>query len=226
MVQKMFEVPTQDELIEQEFDPLMRKALLAVDPEEAAHFKVTKEAFQRVDIKKKYGVKRLREVVERNFEGDRASSMRSTPSWVNELVPTKHEGVVKIHLERAERKGTWTVRYEFEDSFVVPADLPRAFRQKTKSSSFPAKNGKHTEWAALRVVVVWAWTKHQRAFGEFSPILVQNYSKSKTELSWSDWKDQVPIPESEVLPAAVADRQDESSSSSDTSSSSSTESNT
>ena len=56
--------------------------------------------------------------------------MRSTPSWVHELVPTKHEGVAKIHLERVERKVTWTVRYEFEDSFVVPADLPRAFRQK------------------------------------------------------------------------------------------------
>ena len=139
-VQKMFEAPTQDELIEQEVDPLMREALLAVDPEEAELFKVTKEAFQRVDIKKKYGVKRLREVVERNLEGDRASPKRSTPSWVHELVPTKHEGVAKIHLERVERKGTWTVRYEFEDSFVVPADLPRAFRQKTKSSS-----GKHTK---------------------------------------------------------------------------------
>ena len=140
----MFEAPTQDELMEQELDPLMREALLAVDPEEAEHFKVTKEAFQRVDIKKKYGVKRLREVVERNLQGDRASPMKSTPSWVHELVPTKHEGVAKIHLERVERKGTWTVRHEFEDSFVVPADLPRAFRQKTKSSNFPAKNGKHT----------------------------------------------------------------------------------
>ena len=56
MVQKMFEAPTQDELVEHELDPLMREALLAVDPEEAE---------QRVDIKKKYGVKRLREVVER-----------------------------------------------------------------------------------------------------------------------------------------------------------------
>ena len=137
MVQKMFEAPTQDELIEQELDPLMREALLAVDPEESEHFEVTKEAFQRVDIKKKNGVKRMRE---------------SAPSWVHELVPTKHEGVAKIHLERVERK--WTVRYEFEESFVVPTDLPRAFRQKTKSSNFPAKNGKHTEWAALRVVVV------------------------------------------------------------------------
>ena len=89
----MCEAPTQDELIEQELDPLMREALLAVDPEEAEHFKVTKEAFQRVDIKKEYGVKRLREVVERNLEGDRASPMKSTPSWVHELVPTKHEGV-------------------------------------------------------------------------------------------------------------------------------------
>ena len=94
--------------------------------------------------------------------------MKSTPSWVHELVPTKHERVAKIHLERVERKGTWTVRYEFEDSFVVPADMPRAFRQKTKSSNFPAKNGKHTEWAALRVVVVWAWTKHQRVFSRVS----------------------------------------------------------
>ena len=51
MVQKMFEAPTQDELIEQELDPLMREG--AVDPEEAEHFKVTKEAFHRVDIKKK-----------------------------------------------------------------------------------------------------------------------------------------------------------------------------
>ena len=50
----------------------MREALLAVDPEEAEHFKVTKESFQHVDIKKKFGVTRLREVVERNFEGDRA----------------------------------------------------------------------------------------------------------------------------------------------------------
>ena len=190
-----------------------------MDPEEAEHFKVTKEAFQRVDIKKKYGVKRLREVVERNLEADKASPVRSTPSWVHGLVPTKHEGVAKIHLERVERKGTWTVRHEFEDSFVVPADLPRTFRQKTKSSNIPAKNGRHTQWAAHRVVVVWAWTKHQRVLGEFPPILVQNHSKSKTELSWSDWKDQVPIVESEVLPAAVADRQDESSSSSDTSSS-------
>ena len=196
----------------------MREALLAVDPQEAEHFKVTKEAFQRVDIKKKYGVKRLREVVERNFEADRASPMKSTPSWVHELVPTKHEGVAKIHLERVERKGTWTVRCEFEDSFVVPADLPMTFRQKTKSSSFPAKNGKHTEWAALRVVVVWAWTKHQRVFGEFPPILVQNFLKSKTE--------QAPISVSEALPAAVADGQDESSSSGDTSSSLSTVSNT
>ena len=139
MVQKMFEAPTQDELIEQELDPLMREALLAFDPEEAEHSKVTKEAFQRVDINKKYGVKRLREVVKRNFEGDRAIPARSTPSWVHELVPTKHEGVAKIHLERVERKGTWTVRYEFEDSFVVPIDLPRAFRQKTKSSKFQRK---------------------------------------------------------------------------------------
>ena len=126
---KKFEAPTQDELMEQELDPLMREALLAVDPEEAEHFKVTKEAFQRVDIRKKYGVKRLREVVERNLEGYRAIPMTSTPSWVHELVPTKHESVAKIHLERVERKGTWTVRYEFEDSSVVAADLPRAFRQ-------------------------------------------------------------------------------------------------
>ena len=112
--------------------------------------------------------------------------MRSTPSWVHELVFTKHEGVAKIHLERVERKGTWTARNEFEDSFVVPADLPRAFRQKTKSSSFLAKNGKHTEWAALRVVVVWAWTKHQRVSCEFPPIFDQNSLKSKTELSWCD----------------------------------------
>ena len=67
------------------------------------------------------------------------SPMRSTPSWVHELMPTKHEFVAKLHLERVERKGTWTVRYEFEDSFAVPPDLPKAFRQKTKSSSFPAK---------------------------------------------------------------------------------------
>ena len=60
------------------------------------------------------------------------------------------------------------MRYEFDGSFVVPADLPRAFRQKTKSSSFPAKNGNHTEWAALRVVVVWAWAKHQRVFWRVS----------------------------------------------------------
>ena len=53
MVQKMFEAPTQ------ELDPSMREALLAKDPEEAEHFKVTKEAFQRVDIKKKYGVNRF-----------------------------------------------------------------------------------------------------------------------------------------------------------------------
>ena len=31
MVQKMFGAPTHDELIEQELDPLMREALLAVD---------------------------------------------------------------------------------------------------------------------------------------------------------------------------------------------------
>ena len=169
-------------------------------------------------------MKRLREVVERNLEGDRASPMRSTPSWVHELVPTKHDGVAKLQLERVELKGTWTVRYEFEDSFVVPPDLLRAFRQKTKSSSFPAINGKHTEWAALRVVVVSAWTKHQRVFGEFPPVPIQNYWKSQSELSWSDWKDQAPISESGALPAAVADQQDESSSSRDTSSSSSTES--
>ena len=59
------------------------------------------------------------------------------------------------------------------------------------------------------------------AFLASPPILVQNYLKSKTELSLADWKDQVPIAESEVLPAAVADRQDESLSSSDISSSSS-----
>ena len=141
MDQKMFEAPTHDELMEQELDPLMREALLAVDPEEAEHFKVTKEAFQRVDIKKKCGVKRLREVVGRNLEGDRTSLMRSTPSWVHELVPTKHDGVAKLQLERVERNGTWTVRCEFEDSFVVLLDLPRAFRQRTKSSSFPAKRG-------------------------------------------------------------------------------------
>ena len=111
MIRKMFDAPTHDELMEQEPDPLMRKALLAVDPEEAEHFKVTKEAFQRVDIKKKYDVTRLREIVERKLEGDRASPMRSTPSWVHELVPTKHDGVAMLQLERVERKGTWTVRY-------------------------------------------------------------------------------------------------------------------
>ena len=135
MVQKMCEAPTQDEFIERELDPLMRE--------------VTKEAFQRVDIKKKYCVKRLREVLERNLEADRASPMTSTPSWVHEWVPTKHEGVAKIHLESVERKGTWTVRYEFEDSFVVPADLPRAFRQKTKSSNFPAKKTASTQGGQL-----------------------------------------------------------------------------
>ena len=85
------------------------------------------------------------------------------------------------------------------------------------ASNFPAKHGQHTEWAALRVVVVWAWTKHQRVSGEFPPIFVQNYLKNKTEFSWSVWEDQVPIAESELLPA----RQDESSSSSDSSCSSS-----
>ena len=104
-----------------------------MDQEEAEHFKVTKEAFQRVDIKKKYGVKRLREVVGRNLDGDRASPMRSTPSWVHELVPIKHEGVAKFHSERVERKGTWTVRYEFEDSFAVPPYLPMAVRQLSES---------------------------------------------------------------------------------------------
>ena len=56
MVQKMFDAPTHDDLIEQKLDTLMRQALLAVDPEEAEHFKVTKEACQRVDIKKQNGV--------------------------------------------------------------------------------------------------------------------------------------------------------------------------
>ena len=41
---KLFDAPTHDELTEQELDPLMREALLAVDPEEAEHFKKTKEA--------------------------------------------------------------------------------------------------------------------------------------------------------------------------------------
>ena len=35
MVQKMFAAPTHDELMEQELDPLMREALVGVDPEEA-----------------------------------------------------------------------------------------------------------------------------------------------------------------------------------------------
>ena len=105
MVQKLFDAPTQDEPTEQELVHLMREALLAVDPAEAEHFKVRKEAFQRVDFKKRYGVKRLRENVERNFEGDGASPMRSTPSWLPEWVPTKHEGVAKLHsgTRRAER---------------------------------------------------------------------------------------------------------------------------
>ena len=109
---------------------------------------------------------------------------------------------------------------------LFPLTCQGRFVRKQNLQDSQRKNGKHTEWAALRVVVVWAWTKHQRVFGEFPPILVQNYLKSKTELSWSDWKDQAPIPESEVLPATVADRQDESSSTSDTISSSSIESNT
>ena len=170
----------------------MREALLAVDPEEAEHFKVTKEAFQRVDIKKKYGVKRLREVVERNLEGDRASPMRSTPSWVHELVLTKHEGVAKIHLERVERKETWTAH---------------------RVGSSQSRGCLGVDEASNR-------------FWGVSADSCSELKKSKTELSWSDWKDQVPLTESEVLPAAVADRQDESSSSSYTSSSSSTESNT
>ena len=113
----------------------MREALLAVDPEEAEHFKVTKEAFQCVDIKKKDGAKRLREVVERNLEADRASPKKSTPSWVHELVPTKHEGVAKIHQESVERKGTWTVRYEVEDSFDVPVDLQTSQRKAASTQS-------------------------------------------------------------------------------------------
>ena len=37
MVQNIFDAPTHDELMEQELDPLMREALLAVDPEEGEH---------------------------------------------------------------------------------------------------------------------------------------------------------------------------------------------
>ena len=46
-------------------------------------------------------MKRLREVVEGNLEGDRASPIRSTPSWVHELVPTKNNCMAKLQLERA-----------------------------------------------------------------------------------------------------------------------------
>ena len=116
------------------------------------------------------------------------------------------------------------MRYEFEDSFVVPPDMPMAIPQKTKSSSFHAKKGKHSEWAALRVAV-FAWT-HHRVFVKILPILIQNSLKSKIEHSWPDWTDQAPMSESGALPAAVADQQGGSSFSSDTSSSSSTESKT
>ena len=112
-------------------------------------------------------------------------------------MPTKHEGVAKLHLESVQPKGTWTVRYEFEDSFVVPPDLPMAIPQKTKSSSFYAKKGKHSEWAAL-TVVVFAWT-HHCVFVEIPPIRIQNSVKSKIEHSWPDWKDQAPNSESGAL---------------------------
>ena len=48
MVQKMFDAPMDDEPTKQELDPLMREALLAVDPVEAEHFKVRKEATSRL----------------------------------------------------------------------------------------------------------------------------------------------------------------------------------
>ena len=99
--------------------------------------------------------------------------MRSTPSWVHELVPTKHEGVAKIHLERVERKGTWTVRYELEDSFVVHADVPRAFRQRTKIFKLPSEKRQAHRMGSSQVVVVWAWAKHHLVLASFRRFLLR-----------------------------------------------------
>ena len=99
MIQKMFDAPTHDELMEQELDPLMREALLAVDSEEA-----TRKAFQRVDIKRKYGVKCLREVVERNLEGDTAVGL-----WVG-AHQTRRRGQAPLGTCRAERDMDCAIR--------------------------------------------------------------------------------------------------------------------
>ena len=153
--------------------------------------------------------------------------MRSTPSWVHELVPTKHEGVTKIHLERVERKGTWT-QCDTNSKTVLsfPLTCQGRFVRKRNLQSSQRKTASTQSGQLSESWLFGSGRSINAFFGEFRPILVQNHLNSKTELSWSDWKDQVPIVETEVLPAAVADRQDESSSSSDTSSSSSPESNT
>ena len=106
----------------------------------------------------------------------RSDNRRGFKSWY----PPKHEGVAKIHLERVERKGTMgQCDANSKTVLLFTLTCQGRFVREPKSSSFPAKNGKHTAWAALRVVVVWAWAKHYHVLGEFPPILVQSYSEEQ-----------------------------------------------
>ena len=179
---------------------------------------LTKEAFQRVDIKKKYGVKRLREIVERNLEGDRASPMKSTPSWVHESVPTKHDGVAKLNRNVSSEKGHgWCDTNSKTVSLFLLTCQGRFVRKR----NLQASQRKTASTQSGQLSESWLFGRGRSInmfFGEFPPSASPSFhgliGKTKRQFS-----------ESGALPAAVTDQQGESSSSSDTRSSSSIESN-
>ena len=53
------EKPTRDQEEEMGVSPEIRECVLLLDPEEAPAFKETRDAIKRIDVKKKYGVKRF-----------------------------------------------------------------------------------------------------------------------------------------------------------------------
>ena len=227
IVSRILDAETLDESHEAEISAVMREALSFVEPDDLPAFKTTTDALHRVDLKKRYGVKRFHEIVSKAVGGDRAEALRSTPPWVHQLEPAGREGILRLELGRVEAKNCWTARYELTDDCAVPADFMTSLKQKTKTKHFPGSAGDWPEYRALRFVASWMWSKHEALFQETPRFAVANYLKSVVQQSFPDWMDQatcdltvapaVPVPGQVPAPAAADDEQASDSSSSSSS---------
>lgn len=220
-VQDYLAQPTLEEDEESVCDEVTREVLASLDPLDARDHEDLQNAVKRKDIKAKHGIKRKRELCHEQVE--RHSHLKSSEAWLHALMPAVDGTLVdRIMLHRIERKACYTARYELNSSFEVPASLPKAYVQKTKTKHFAAHV---SEMKALRYVTTWLWAKHFRLFGVAMPDNVKCWLLSKEEIKFCDFvPNPAPVVASvpAVVPANVADSSASSSSSSSSSSNSDT----